>query len=83
MPPHSLFTGTAKTLIVANLIGEVRKCDEYFEEGKRRVFDVGFANPDTAKFVQAFSFVYSTANSPRFNRKALCMTGYTVAGVPM
>ncbi|KAJ3556562.1 hypothetical protein NM688_g1962 [Phlebia brevispora] len=50
--------------LFATLIGEVRKCDEYFEEGKKRVFDVAFANPDTA-------------------RKALCMSGYTVAGVPL
>ncbi|KZT01213.1 uncharacterized protein LAESUDRAFT_739252 [Laetiporus sulphureus 93-53] len=45
------------------LIGEVRRCDEAVESG-RRVLVMTFSSYDAAK-------------------KALCMSGYTIAGVPL
>ncbi|OBZ67446.1 hypothetical protein A0H81_12591 [Grifola frondosa] len=46
-----------------SLIGDVRKCEEAFDDN-RRILTLSFSTQDAAK-------------------KALCMSGYTVAGVPL
>ena len=63
-------------------IGEVVNCSEYQDEQNRRAFLLEFSTADASKFVMIASMC-ARLTCCLYSRKALCMTGYNVAGVPL
>lgn len=65
-----------------DLTGEVSKCTRFLGEGSRRYLELTFPSQDAAKYVLCLR-VACPILILMLNRKALCMTGYNVAGVPL
>lgn len=59
--------------------GDISKCDELFDNG-RRYYAVSFLTQDAAKWAHS---LYACDYVDVDHRKALCMSGYNVDGVPL
>lgn len=62
--------------------GHVRKCDENITDEHGRYMDISFFSRDASRCVHSH-LDFICASPALSTRKALCMSGYTVAGVPL
>lgn len=65
----------------ARLLGDIVRCEEMYDRG-RRYYLLTFATQDSAKWVLSM-YAHPHSSNVRQLRKALCMTGYNVDGVPL
>lgn len=66
---------------VMNVLGEVSGCSGIVAEGDRQYLELSFITHDAARFDFLLSSPLAILTCA--NRKALCMNGYNIAGVPL